>query len=294
MASDPLRPQNWDEYIGQPKLKERLSTHIQAATWDWRPLGHVLLDGPPGVGKTSMANLIADQLGYAFESFVMPMSMTDLFRVVLGHRQCVILLDEIHRLRTADQEELLYPLEDGVIKRRYGTQPIPGKITIVGATTEPQKLIKPLRERFPIRPRFEPYTDQEMAAIVRSMGRKVGIEFTEESSEALGRAAAGSPRQAKRLVMAARDTRSDDPTAALELAGVTPEGLTEEHIEYLQVLYSNSTGFAGVKVLGTMLRLPEASIEDLEGTLLRLDMIEYTPRGRSLKGNGYHFISQYS
>lgn len=292
--TDALRPAQWDDYIGQEELKARLSIHIEAANRQHRALEHVLLDGRPGTGKTSLAALIASQLNFDFVPFMMPMATEDLFRVVMNSHCAVIFLDEIHRMRPSQQEDLLYPVEDGTIKRRWGTQPIEGTVTFIGATTEPHKVIKPLRERFMINPRFKPYTNNEMATIVEKMGMKVEIPFTNEEAMQLGVASAGLPRQAKRLVLAARDCGNTNVSEILSLAGITPEGLTEEHIEYLNILYSNSNGYAGIKVLATMLQLSEASVADLEDTLLRLDMIEYTPRGRSLKGAGYNFLTRKS
>lgn len=286
--SDALRPKTWDDYIGQEALKRRLRLRSEAARKSFRLLDHMLLIGPPGVGKTSLSALIAQELRVPFESYVMPLPPNRVREVVLNTGG-VLLLDEIHRLPAKAQEELLPVVEDGYFQVSWGKEYLEEPLMIIGATTEMKGVIKPLRDRFVIPP-FEEYTEEEMGQIVRRMGMQLGIEFTNEAALGLGRAAVGTPRLAKHLVKAANDL--PDPNNVedvLDLVGVTPQGLTVHHIKYLEVL-RKSSGTAGVKVLAGTIGIPEPELLELEFVLRKLDMIENTPRGRSLKSTGYKFL----
>jgi holliday junction DNA helicase RuvB len=288
MASDnALRPSDWDDYVGQEKLKERLRISITGALSRKTSLDHILLTGPPGYGKTSLASLIAQEMMEDFHPFVMPMKTKALQKALL-ERPGIIFLDELHRLPKKDQELLLPAMEDHVVPFDNGNvMKIEHQFTIVGATTELRLLIEPLRDRFTHRPKFDLYTDQEMAEIVKRMCRSVGIrEVPDHHALSLGKASAGVPRQARTLVFTARDLGTTEPSRVLRTAGITTDGLTEDHVDY--VLALDKLGhIAGVDVLANYTGQPKDVIVKLEKLLLRKGMIDYSQKGRVLTTKGY-------
>jgi holliday junction DNA helicase RuvB len=285
-----LRPDTWEGFIGQEELKRRLRIRIDAANRQYRYIDHILLMGPPGIGKTTLASLIAKENKADFLSFICPFPIAKLRETTMSFHGA-IMLDEIHRYKAKDQEELLPFIEDGYWQRHWGQERPFTPTLIIAATTEFKDVIPPLRERFYVPP-FEEYTDEEMGRIVTNMGRMLHIEFSEETAIALGRASVGTPRQARHIVKCAADLSDpNDIEAVLDLAGVTEDGLSIHHIRYMQCLRRQSSGIAGLKVLASTIGLPESEVSNLEFVLRKRDFIENTPRGRSLKGNGYKFLN---
>ncbi len=280
-----LRPTTWTEYVGQEELKETLALHAEASVILDERMGHVLLVGPPGVGKTSLAALVADAAQRDFESFIMPLEpkvLVALVREFFG----VVLFDELHRSPVKQQEILLPLLEDQYLQLPNGRRVYNDQITVIGATTEEEDLIKPLIDRFAIRPRWREYTDDEMAQIVFRMAARLGVTMNDETCMAIGKASGGVPRNSRSLVSTARalEVRSGEPATVkgiLRAAKVTPDGLTEDHVAYLNVLRKIG-GTAGVDLLATHLRKDPSTVKDLERLLLRKELIEYTGRGRIL------------
>jgi len=284
-----LRPNDWDSYVGQEKLKNRLQVSIDGALERYASLDHVLLHGPPGCGKTSIASLISQEMVQNFHSYVMPVKVKSLQKIFLEN-DGIIFLDEIHRLSKKDQEFLLPVLEDHDIQFDNGKKiHIDHQFTVVGATTELEKIIKPLRDRFIHRPKFEEYTDEEMATIVKRMADRIGMDISESECLSLGRASAGVPRQARTIVYTARDLNSCNPDLVLSTCGITEDGLTEDHLEYLFAL-DKMGQVAGVDVLSNYTGLPKDVILDLEKLLVRKGLIEYSPKGRVLMIKGMHLI----
>lgn len=290
MSSDnALRPLDWDSYIGQEKLKGRLQVSIDGALERYSALDHVLLYGPPGCGKTSIAALIAQEMVEDFHSYVMPVKVKSLQKIFLEN-QGVIFLDEIHRLARKDQEFLLPVLEDHEIQFDNGKKiKIERPFTVVGATTELERIIKPLRDRFIHRPKFDEYSDEEMAQIVKSMSDRIGMDISDSESLALGKASAGVPRQARTIVYTARDLSTTDPVKVLATCGITQDGLTEDHLDYLLAL-DKMGQIAGVDVLSNYTGQPKDVILDLEKLLVRKRLIEYSPKGRQLMVKGMQLI----
>lgn len=287
-----LRPDAWDDYIGQEEMKKRLRVSIVSALAGGRALGHVLLYGPPGMGKTSLSGLIAAEMMEDFTPKVCPVP-DKMIHGLLMEVGGVILLDEIHRLSKKQQEGLLPVLGEHAIQFPNGTfQSIPGSFTIIGATTNLSDVIKPLRERFIHKPRFRSYSDEEMAVIFTGMARKLGMDVPPADAMALGKASAGVPRQARNLALAARDLHSTDPATVLEFTNITPDGLTEDHLRYLEAL-SRLGGVIGVDILSNYLNLPKDVLFDLESLLINKGCIEYTPKGRSLLLGGLNTLDRY-
>lgn len=296
MLAEQLRPTEWDDYIGQNAMKDRLSTHIDAALIQKQQLPHILLTGVPGCGKTTIARIIADAYGAEFWSFIMPFKEAALLKFL---RSCtgVVLFDEIHRLTPKQQETLLPLVEDGYYQKPNGDRVEARNLTIIGATTEPEKIIAPLWDRFQIKPPFDEYTDDEMARIVMRMTVAYGLSLSVDECRVLGRAAGGVPRNAASLVQMTNDLtvtgQFEGIADTLIASRVSEDGLTEEHRRYCKVL-AESGGVAGLEIIGAHLRMAKPVIVDLERLLIKRGMISYSKQGRELLGAGWELAQEDS
>lgn len=289
MPDNTLTPQSWEAFVGQEKLKRRLQIKIDAALERMEPLGHILFHSSPGAGKSSIGMLIAQQLGVGFTTVDMPIKIKALNKLLM-ETDGVLMLDETHRLKKSDQENLLPVLWKGIVQFDNGKQvKLPPRVTIIGATTEIQSIIKPLRDRFHYVAKFDPYTDEDMAKIVTRMATRVDLTPTTEECKALGRASAGTPRQARNLILTARDIGTCDPSQVLETAGITFDGLTEDHTEYLFALDQMGQR-AGVDNLSNLTGQPKDMIIELEKLLVLKGLILYTAKGRELTVEGMQKI----
>jgi Holliday junction DNA helicase RuvB len=285
VPDDALRPQTWDDYIGQEALKTILSVTVEAARAQHRRIDHVLLIGTPGCGKTTLAEIMASTLGVRFTDLLMPIKDETLIRTVQTAKG-IVLLDEIHRAAPSQQEMLLTLIEDDYIVMGNGRKiQANGRIAFVGATTEPDRIIAPLYGRFPLKPSFASYTDEELARIIQGMGSKIGLNISDEDAIALGSASGGIPRNAKNIVFMLRDlTETNRDTSidnVLNMCELTRDGLTKNHVRYLTMLEA-AGGSAGLQLLCTHLRLPKPIVLDLERLLIDQGRIEYSKNGRQL------------
>ena len=306
-----LRPRLLDDYIGQDRVRENLQVAIQAARNRGEALDHVLLYGPPGLGKTTLAYVIGNELGVAVRSTAGPVIERpgDLAAMLttLGERE-VLFIDEIHRLAPSI-EEILYPaMEDFELDIVIGQGPsarsvkVPLKpFTLVGATTRAGLLTSPLRARFGIVHRLNFYTDADLEEIVRRSARILDVRLDDDAARELARRSRGTPRIANRLLRRVRDyaeVRADGRVtldvagAALRLLEVDAHGFDDIDRRLLRTIIDKfGGGPVGVNSLAAALSEESDAIEDiLEPYLIQIGFLDRTPRGRVATARAYEFF----
>lgn len=298
-----LRPQTLAEFIGQAKVRSNLKIFIDAARARREPLDHVLFAGPPGLGKTTLAQIVARELGVSFRATSGPViaKAGDLAALLTNLEDSdVLFIDEIHRLTPA-VEEILYPaMEDFQLDLIIGEGPAArsvridlARFTLVGATTRTGLLTTPLRERFGIPIRLHFYEVEELEEIVRRGARLLGLPLTNEGAHEIARRARGTPRVAARLLRRVRDFASVDGAGAVDakLADnalsrleIDARGLDALDHRYLQLIAVNyGGGPVGIETIAAGLSEPRDAIEEIvEPYLLQQGFIARTPRGRVL------------
>ena len=287
--ADKLRPQSWSDYIGQHKLKKRLSIEIRGANDRGERLEHILLSGPPGCGKTSLASLIAQKHNTNFDSILVGSVPINDIRTTLMWYTGVLFLDELHRMTPKQQEELLPVIEDKYVQLPSGDKYECEEVCVVAATTELDKIIPPLYDRFIIKPPFEEYSDRQMGKIVKGMASRAGVDVSRADAKSLARATGGIPRNAKQFINMARNLGRVDVDYILEVCQVTPDGLSAAHVGYLEAL-GKCGGTAGVEILSAHTKLPKGTLVDLEILLVKRNMIQYTKKGRTLMPAGIKLL----
>jgi holliday junction DNA helicase RuvB len=310
-AETSLRPQRLSEFIGQQQARANLAVFIEAARTRREALDHVLFVGPPGLGKTTLAQIVARELGVNFRATSGPViaKAGDLAALLTNlEERDVLFIDEIHRLNPA-VEEILYPaMEDFQLDLIIGEGPAARSVkidlapfTLVGATTRAGLLTNPLRDRFGIPVRLNFYSEPELELIVNRGARVLGIGMTADGSNEIARRARGTPRIAGRLLRRVRDfalvagaTSIDRASAdrALTELEVDAAGLDAMDRRYLSNIAENyGGGPVGIETIAAALSEPRDAIEEIiEPFLIQKGFIQRTPRGRLLTTNAFRHL----
>jgi len=306
-----LRPQSLDEYLGQEKLKENLSIYIEAARMRNEPLDHALFYGPPGLGKTSLAHVIAKEMGVNMRATSGPVLERpgDLAAILNGLQAFdVLFIDEIHRLNSTVEEILYSAMEDFIIDivlaKGQGASAIRmpiQKFTLVGATTRAGQIQSPLRARFGMVQRLEMYSVDELMAIVKRSAGILSIAVEDAGALEIASRSRGTPRVANRLLKRVRDfaqvvgggivTRevADHALAKMEIDAM---GLDETDRSMLRSMIENySGGPVGLETLAATINEEAVTVEDVyEPYLLQMGFINRTPRGRIVTRKAYEHL----
>jgi len=305
-----LRPSSWDEYIGQGQIKKNLKVFIEASKKRAEALDHILFFGPPGLGKTTIANLISVEMGANIKTTAAPMieKSGDLAAILTNIEEGDILfIDEIHRMSPAIEEILYSAMEDFRLDIIIGSGPAAQTVkidlprfTLIGATTRAGMLSNPLRERFGIHFRMQFYSSEELAEIVRLASIKLEKVTHPDSAHEIAKRSRGTPRLALRLLRRVRDfaevaneseVNLKTTKYGLDQLGINAIGFDEEDIRLLELLISAKGRPMGLSTIAAALSEDEGTIEDvLEPYLLANGYIERTARGRLATEKSYsHF-----
>jgi Holliday junction DNA helicase RuvB len=306
-----LRPQRMQDMVGQRDVYARLEIAVDAASKRGEPLGHILFDGPPGLGKTTFAMCIPKDLGVGFQlaSAATLAAPKDLIPYLTNaEERSVLFIDEIHRLPKA-VEEFLYPamedfridltLGEGVNARTLNMALRP--FTLIGATTRTGLLSAPLRDRFQLREHLDFYTVDELAEIVRRNAKKLRVEIVDEASTEIASRSRGTPRLANNRLRWVRDfaqSRADGRITltvardALAMQGIDPLGLDSQDRRYLETIARVFAGGpVGVEAVAhTMNVATDTLIDEVEPYLLRSELVVRTPRGRRLTAAAFDHL----
>jgi holliday junction DNA helicase RuvB len=311
IAEASLRPQKLDEFVGQQQARSNLDVFIRAARERGEALDHVLFVGPPGLGKTTLAQILARELGVNFRATSGPViaKAGDLAALLTNlEDRDVLFIDEIHRLNPA-VEEILYPaMEDFQLDLIIGEGPAArsvkidlSRFTLVGATTRAGLLTNPLRDRFGIPVRLNFYSEAELEQIVTRAARVLGAKITPDGSNEIARRARGTPRIAGRLLRRLRDFAhvdgakaidravADKALGALEVDGAGLDAMDRRYLSTIALNYGG--GPVGVETIAAALSEPRDAIEDIiEPFLIQKGFIQRTPRGRLLTSHAFRHL----
>ena len=306
-----LRPQKLDDFVGQPQVRANLKVFVEASISRSEALDHVLFYGPPGLGKTTLASIVAKEMGVGFRATSGPViaKAGDLAAILTNlEAGDVLFIDEIHRLNPA-VEEILYPaMEDFQLDLIIGEGPAARSVridlprfTLVGATTRSGLITTPLRERFGIPMRLEFYGIDDLQHIISRGAGLLGMDMTDDGAREIAKRARGTPRVAGRLLRRVRDfaaVAGHSPVdakaadAALNRLDVDKRGLDAMDRRYLTCIAENyGGGPVGVKTLAAALSEQRDTIEEvIEPYLIQQGLLMRTPRGRALTGEGFKHL----
>ncbi len=306
-----LRPQHLDDFIGQKTVKENLKIFIEAAKLRGEPLDHVLFYGPPGLGKTTLAGIIANELGVDIKITSGPAieRAGDLAAILTNlNENDVLFIDEIHRLNRSVEEVLYSAMEDYALDIIIGKGPSArsirldiAKFTLIGATTRAGSLSAPLRDRFGVISKFELYTHEELAEIIRRSSGLLGVEADEQSLFEMAKCSRGTPRVANRLLKRIRDFsqvrgdgRIDEEIThkALAALGVDELGLERLDREILSAIIQRFNGGpVGIDTIAASIGEERVTIEDAyEPYLIQSGLLYRTQKGRMVSQLGYQHM----
>ena len=306
-----IRPKTLDDFIGHDALKQNLSVFVSAARNRGEAMDHVLLYGPPGLGKTTLAHIVANELGTNFRATSAPMltKQGDLAAILTALEPMdVLFIDEIHRLPTAIEEVLYSAMEDFKLDIMLGEGPTAKSVridlppfTLVGATTRTGLLSNPLRDRFGIDLRLSFYPASDLAKIISRSANILGTKIDDNGAKMLAQSSRGTPRIANRLLKRARDFAaatgkdyidSDTIKTTLYQLHIDGVGLDEIDREYMNAIIKNYAGGpVGIDNLAAILSEPSDTIEDvIEPYLMQLGFVQRTPRGRVITDTGYKHL----
>ena len=306
-----IRPKSFDTYIGQSALKDTLKITIKAAQKREKPLDHLLFYGPPGLGKTTLAGVIAQEMGVEIKITSAPAleRPRDIIGILMSLQGGEILfIDEIHRLNKV-AEEILYPaMEDFYLDMTTGKSqtvktlrvPLP-KFTLIGATTKAGELSGPLRDRFGIIHRLEFYTDEELAQVIKRTAGILEIEIDEKGALAIARRSRGTPRIANRLVKRVSDyalvkhdgkITEDIANKSLDILKIDEFGLdTTDRCLLKLIIEKYEGGPVGIETIAAAIGEDVRTLEDVcEPFLLQAGLLQRTPRGRKVSPAGYRHL----
>ena len=306
-----LRPQHLDEYIGQKAVTDNLKVFIEAAKLRGEPLDHVLFYGPPGLGKTTLAGIIAKELGVDIRITSGPAieRAGDLAAILTNlNENDVLFIDEIHRLNRSVEEVLYSAMEDYALDIIIGKGPSArsirldlSKFTLIGATTRAGSLSAPLRDRFGVMAKFESYTTDELMTIIRRSAGLLGIQADEESLREMAMRSRGTPRVANRMLKRVRDFSQvegngtidiDITKKALEALGVDMLGLENIDREILRVIIERFNGGpVGIDTIAASMGEEKVTIEDVyEPYIIQQGLLHRTPKGRAVSKEAYEHL----
>ena len=306
-----LRPQHLDDYIGQQGVKENLKIFIEAARLRGEPLDHVLFYGPPGLGKTTLAGIIANELGVDIKITSGPAieRAGDLAAILTNlNDNDVLFIDEIHRLNRSVEEVLYSAMEDYALDIIIGKGPSArsirldlAKFTLIGATTRAGSLSAPLRDRFGVLGKFEMYTPDELAQIIKRTAGILGVTIDEESVREMARRSRGTPRVANRMLKRIRDFSQVKGNGSIDI-DITREGLAALGVDELglerldreiltTIIQCFNGGPVGIDTIAASIGEERVTIEDVyEPYLIQSGLLYRTPKGRMVSKDGYRHM----
>lgn len=311
IAEFTLRPQSLAEYIGQKKATDNLKIFIEAAKLRGEPLDHVLFYGPPGLGKTTLAGIIANELGVDLRITSGPAieRAGDLAAILTNlNENDVLFIDEIHRLNRQVEEVLYSAMEDFALDIVIGKGPSArsirldiAKFTLIGATTRAGSLSAPLRDRFGVSCKFELYTTEELMQIIRRSAKLLNVEVDEPSLKEMAKRSRGTPRVANRILKRVRDFSQVKGTGSIDLAitekalsalGVDPMGLESLDREILRTIIERFKGGpVGIDTIAASIGEERVTIEDVyEPYLIQAGFLHRTQKGRVVSEQAYHHL----